>query len=326
MAVLPIIPPRLVGAPGLDSPVPRVYSLAPGAVFREGDFGIITATGTVTGAQPAPTGSLATSVGPTFSGVASFSSTATLTSGPVTLIGVTTSGAPAQSYYVILTYTAAGTESAIGAEFVVSCAAGYTFSINVASAGAPTGSTNFAAYISTYQGGELLQQASRTTTALGAAYPVTSPLSPNVGVARALTNSVGTASTPITGIALADSQALWATGVGGSFTAGNIANLLGAWMPAPTLGPIDPSQAIFVSVANGQPIEICLLQPWNNSLIGSGCGLNLTSAGYFVADTAQSNKIFTIVAKEFGSPADVGGVGDTYSRVQVIANSTGFFI
>ena len=320
MAVLPVISPRAVGQPGIDSPSYRSFSLAPAAAFREGDFVRQPTVGTVTGNTPAPTGGLFTGgfVGPTFSGVASINSTAAIVSGAVTITGVATASAPAATYYNVLTYTAAGTESQIGAEFIVSCAAGFTYSVNVASAGSPTGSTNFAVYVSQYEGGEVLQQASRTTTALGAAF--------TVAISGSLVNSIGTnrclssSSTLIQGIALHDSAALYALGAGGSFTAGNIPNLLGAWMPPPTLGPIDPSQALVVSLLNNQPFEISLVQPWNNALIGSAVGITLQSNGYFAADTTAT-AFGVIQSKSVGVPSDVGGVGDTFSRVVCIATS-----
>jgi hypothetical protein len=316
LATLPIIAPRIYGYPGLDSPVIGSYFQQQAAAFREADFLALTTTGSIT----TPSGglsTLATYAGPSLGQNVSISSTAATTANNVTITGVSTTGAPAATYYVQLTYTASGLESQTGTEFLVNCAAGYTFSVNVSATGAPSGTTNFAAYVATYSGGEALQQASKTTTATGSAFSISYPLTNSIGANRATTN----ASANIIGLAMADSAAQYVTGEGGSFTAGGPANLLGTWgNPAP-LGPQDPQQTLVAKVGNGQPIEISLLQAWNNSLIGTSAGLLLTSAGYFVLDNTQSNKIITITDKIYGVPSDVGVAGDTYARVKAVFTS-----
>jgi hypothetical protein len=316
VAVLPVIGPRTCGVPGVDSQNYKSYSLAQAAAFREADFVRLVTTGTTTGKTlQVSSGALLNVAGPVFASTISVNSTAAVTSGVVTVTGVVTAGAPAAVYYVFLTYTAAGIiESLPGPEFLVNCAAGYTFSVNVASGQA--GATNFAAYVSTYEGGGLLQQATKTTTALGAAFTIPYPLTNSVGLNRAATGS----NTSIAGIALHDSQSLFATGVGASFTAGNISNLFGAWANPPPANPIDPSQALVTSLTNGQIFEISLLQPWTNSLIGTAAGITLDSSGWFVADTTQST-FFTITGKVVGAYSDVGGLNDTYARVYAVATS-----
>lgn len=319
MAVLPAKGPAIQGIPGIDSPLPKSYFLAQAAAWREAGFGQLITTGTTTGKTvQVSSGALLNIAGPIFPQPLSVSSTAAVTNGNITVTGVVTANAPAALYYVFATYTAAGIiESLPGAEFAVSCAAGYTFSVNVLAAGAPAAATNFAAYVSTYEGGELLQQATKTTTALGTAFTIPYPLTNSVGVNQAPTNATGN----IVGIAMHDSQSLWATGVGGGFTAGGITNLLGAWMPPPTLGPVDPAQALFVSLINSQPFEISLLQPWSNGLIGSTAGILLDASGWHVADNTQANKVITIAGKATGVSTDVGQVNDTYVRVLAFLNT-----
>lgn len=320
MATLPVVGPRIGGVPGIDSPLVRSYNPIQSPVFREADFLFLKTVGANSAATriSASSGALAGAPGPVFNATISVNSTAAVTSGNITVTGVATAGAPAAIYYVYATYTAAGpVESLPGNEFIVNCAAGFTFSVQVNTAGAPAAATNFAVYVSTYESGELLQQANKLTTALGAAFTVPFPLVNAVGVQRA---AAGT-NTNIVGISMHDSQSVWAMGVGAGFTAGNISNLLGAWMPPPTLGPIDPSQMLVASLINAQPFEISLIQPWTSAMIGAVAGLNIDpTTGWFVADTTQAT-FFTIVDKVFGSPADVGGINDINVRVKCVATS-----
>jgi hypothetical protein len=299
--ILPVSIPRLVGIPGITSPTPRGYTLAQGAAFREGNFVQQIQTGTA--ATPAPTGALAAVAGPLPSAV--------------TLSTVASAGAPAATYYVIVTYTAAGTESLPSQEFIVNAQPGFLPQVNVAVAGAPAGATNYAAYFSLYSGMEQLQQATRTTTALGTAFEAANPLANSVGINLAPTN----ASTLIVGIAAHDSAALYALGVGGSATAGGPGNLLGTYPNPPPLGLGDPQQAVVDRIVD-QPIVISLKQPWYGSLIGTTAGILLDAAsGNHLLDNTQSNLIFRIQAKVTGAQTDVGSVGDTNALVQAIAIS-----
>jgi hypothetical protein len=318
VAVLGIIGPRLVAVAGNESFVPRNYFPIQGALYREGDILTLQTVGTIL--TPAPTGALATFAGPTLGSDFSISgSTSTITQNGVTIAAVTAAAAPANSYYIILTYTAAGTESLAGTEFIVNSIAGYVPSVNVAAAGAPAGATNFAYYVALISGSEALQQATRTTTALGATFTTPYPFTNSTGVNRA-TNTASTV--PIVGIAQNDVAAVYATGVGGSFVAGGPGNVLGTWGNPYPLGQQDPVQTIVVSLAGNQPIEISLKQPWSNALIGATAGI-VTDAttGFHILDTTQANKLFTIQAKVTGSNADVGVVGDVNSRVQAFVNA-----
>lgn len=327
MATLPIISPRIVGVAGFDSPLYRSYSLLQGAAYREGDLTVIGETGTV---KTTPSGgtttsgtSLATTPGPSPAGPFQLTTSAsTFTSNNVTIAGSASASAPAQSYYVILTYTATtGTnETLSGGEFIINAAAGVVPSINVLSAGAPASAVTFAVYAGIYEGGEILQQATKFTTALGTPFVLSSPLVNSLGLNRA-PSAVLTA-TVITGIALADSASQYALGIGGAFNVGGPGNLLGAWGTPPTLGPLDPSQGLVASLTNGTPLEISLAGiAWSNALVGQSVGLALdATSGYFVANTS-GNAVATIINKPFGSNADVGQVGDINTRVQIVLNA-----
>lgn len=299
--ILPVSIPRLVGIPGINSPTPRGWTLAQAAAFREGNFVQLIQTGVA--ATPAPTGALAAFIGPVPSAV--------------TFAQVATPGAPAATYYFILTYTAAGTESQPSQEFLVNSGPGFVPSVNVAAAGAPAGATDYAAYVGLYSGMEELQQATRTTTALGATFNLSNPLVNSVGINLAPTD----ADTNIVGIAAHDSASLYATGVGGSQTAGGPSNILGTWPNPPPLGLGDPQQAVVDNIVSA-PIVISLKQPWYGALIGTTAGILLDAAsGNHQLDNTQGNKIFTIQAKVLGAQSDVGYVGDTNALVQAIANS-----
>lgn len=307
---VPFVSPRIVGLPGVDSPTPRAFSLAQNAALREGDFAVLSAV-PATGAAgkfPFPQGALAAVAGPLPANY--------------TVTTPAQAGAPAQTYYIVLAYTATGSESLASAEFLVNCAAGTTPQINVASAGSPAGSTNFAVFAGIYSGGETLQQASITTTALGANFQIAATLINPVGVVRAATN----ATTNIVGIMCNDSQALWATGVGGSQTGGNIGNLLGTWPNPPPLSNLDPSQVLVDSLLGSAPIEISLRTPWANGLVGAAFGIALDTsqqtAGIFVADVTAT-ACGVILGPVQGVESDVGGgTGDTGTRVRAFLNAS----
>jgi len=308
----------LWGVPGVDSPTPRSYNLAQNAAFAEGDIVRITTVGTIvtpSGGVTSGGTSMVTQAGPSPGQNFNVSSTAAQTANNVTITGVVSAGAAAASYYVILTYTntTGSNESLSGIEFIVNCAAGYTFSTNVLAAGAPAAALTSAVYIGTYPGGEALQQATKYTTVFGVAFTTPVPLTNNAGINRAVSNS----NTFLAGIAMADAYANFAVGVGGAFTAGGVQNVTGAWATPYPLMPGDPIQALVGYVGGGQPIEICLLQPWFGTLQGAVCGLTLTAGGVFVADTTAT-AIMAITDKVTGSVADVGGIGDTYSRVKCV--------
>jgi len=236
-------------------------------------------------------------------------------------VTATATGAPAIpfTYYCVLTYTASGTESLTSQQFVINCPAGLLPIISVSATGEPSGADHFAAYVGVYPGGTALQQASRTTTATGSTYTFAYPLTNNIGVNQSASND----NASIVGIAIADSGAVYALGIGGSSAAGGYNQTLGIWSNPPALGSSPEAQYGFVaSVANNAPVEMSLKQAWYPSLIGSSFGLTLdTSSGWFIADTGAT-AIGTIIGKVTGAGAyastdDVGGYGETGARVLV---------
>ena len=252
---------------------------------------------TPSGATPAPTGStLQTVPGPTLANI--------------TITQATTAGAPGGTYYIITTYTLTSNESLPGPEFIVVSAAGKTPNINVVAAGAPAGATNAGVYAGLYSGGETLQQATRTTTALGTGFAIPATLINQSGLVRAASNSVAA----LAGLALHDSAAVYAKGIGGSGYGGPN-NPLGVWANPAPLGPGDALQALVASFAGGQIIEMSLVQPFYPAIVGSAFGLTLdATSNFFVADTGATG-CGTIVAAPYDINTQPGATG---ARVWVI--------
>lgn len=217
---------------------------------------------------------------------------------------------------MLFTYTATAKESPVSAEFIQNCPAGFVPQVTVASAGAPAGATNYAVYASVMEGAETLQQATKTTTALGANFTLPNPLINPSGITRAASN----ANSGIAGLTLHDSGALYATGVGGSNTAGGINQLLGTWGNPPPLGGFDAAQALVVPLILSQAVEISLKQPWTSGLSGSQAGLTLDTsqqaAGVFIADTTATACLTILERLDLG-----GAVNDTGARVRAIFNA-----
>ncbi len=286
--------------PGINSPAPRGYFLAPAAAFKESDVLQLITTGTI--ATPAPTGALATTAGPAPAAIAIGTAAA--------------AGAPAATYYGFVTYSATGTESLPSTEFVMPVQAGHVPTITVASAGAPSGATDFQAYVGIYSGGES-SQAALPGTALGSAFTVPNPLTNSAGVNRLSVAPSATA--PIVGLALHDSAALYESGIGGSNTAGAPANVLGTWVNPPPLGAFDPQQALVLALVNQQVVEFSLKQAFYPSLIGAPVGVSLDAASnQFVLDTGAAVKPATITQAVFGVPSYSGGIGLTVGANGVI--------
>lgn len=295
---IPYSEPSLGATNSKIQPFPMPVFPAPGAAWRRGDFLQQITTGSIT--TPAPTGSMSTTAGPLAANV--------------TLSTTTTSGAPAATYYIIVTYTATSNESLLSQEFIVNCLVGTTPTISVASSGAPAAATDFAAYVSLYSGGEALQQASKTTTALGATYTVAYPLTNSIGANRSVTNPSGS----IWGLAQSNSNDVFFSGIGGSSTV-NDASLFGASL-GPPLVPAEVQQ-LYVIALGGQPVQINLSQAyaWTYSLVGTTVGLTLdTTSGFFYADPAAGNKVATITGNVSGVLMGAnypGGPGDFGARV-----------
>lgn len=302
ISAIPYQSPRLVGIPGIDSPLVRGYYPAPSAAFREGDILKVTTVGTILTPAPTGSGNFSANLGPAASAV--------------TFGSASTSGAPAQAYYIVVTYTATSKESQPSQEFVVYAAAGTTPTVTVAAAGAPSGTTNFATYVSVYPGGEALQDTTRTTTATDSAFTIPWPFTNSKGVNRAASN----VNSSIVGLALHDSAALFQSGIGGAGTSGGPANVLGTWSNPPPLGAPDPLQDLAASLVAPAIIEISLKQPYYTSLNGTTAGFTLDTAqqaaGIFIADTTATTAI-TILGAIGGAQSDVGGgPGDTGTRIR----------
>ena len=310
MATIPYYEPFYVGSTNQTSPDVRLYAPVPGAVWRRGAVLVQQTTGTVGQTTlPAPQGSMAALNGPAASAV--------------TFGTATTAGAPGGTYYVVVTYTATTNESLPSQEFVTNVLPGQTPTITVASAGAPGAATNFAAYVSFLPGFEVLQQGSKTTTALGAAFTVPNPLTNYQGVNGAATNAAGASGASIVGIAENDSNEIFFSGTGGSIGVGN-QSLLGATQSLPPLLPLEVPLAYVASAAGaGAVFEFSLRQTiaWSPTLVGTQVGLYLdATSGFYVMDTAQSNKVAYIKQSADGAPINsvTGTVGDYGKRVQII--------
>ena len=323
MAVIPVFEP-LLGPYANGSAYTQIpYIPAPAAVWRRGDFLQFQTTlgaGTAIVTPSGGNGALAAFAGPTFGAPVSVSSTAAQTNstGTVTVTGVVQASAPAASYFVTLTYTgAAAAESQTGTEFIVNCAAGFVFSVNVLAATAPAGTTNFGAYVGIYPSSEVLQQATKTTTATGTAYAIAYPLVNSVGVTRAATNQAAN----IVGMAVNSSLADFYSGPGGSFLV-NENSLYGATNSYPPLQPAEVYLGYVVKLQFNQLVQISLIQPYTPALIGTTAGIAIQPNGFFAADNTQSNKVLTILGSVDGVASLVGnGTETSGKRVLAYFNS-----
>jgi hypothetical protein len=325
MAVIPVFEPMAGPFANGSAFIEAPYVPVPNAAWRRGDFlQLVTqlTNGTSIVTPSGGTGALATAAGPTFGAPVSVSSTAAQTNaaGTVTITGVASASAPAISYYVQLTYTATGAESQTGAEFVVNCAPGYVFSVNVPAGTAPAGATNYAFYASIYPSFEVLQQATTTTTATGTAFSASFPLANYRGANRAATNQA----TNVIGLAIEDSLSDYFTGPGGSFLVG-VNSLFGASNQYPPLQPAETFLQYVIRPQFNQLYQVSLVQAYNPALVGTTAGLAIQSNGFFALDTTQSNKIMTIYGSVDGV-ASVVGNGTETSGKRVLAYFNGGII
>ena len=306
MAALNLVPPSLIGQPGLEQPFNLDFiSASPYAIFRRMDILQQATTGSLT--NPNPNGSLSTIVPP-----------AILAS----QIAPTVTGSSAATQYVMF-YTYIGSasiESQPSPEYLLNLAAGTTYTLTIPSAGAPAAATNFAVYIGVISGGEFQQVAS---TALGSAASIPNPLTNYNGVIQAATN----ANTNIVGFAESDYDVTYAPRAGSPGPGYSNRDLFGIDATRPPLGWLEQYQVGYYKVnANQQLFEASLVQAWYPSLLGTTAGI-LLSATYscHAVDNSQSNKVITIVGKVQGPDnttyGSVGDVGDTGARVICRFNS-----
>jgi hypothetical protein len=318
MAALPAVEPAYQMRPGILAPDIRSYYAQSTTTWLQGAILKLVTTGSIT--TPAPTGSMSTTAGPALAasqGVFNIlTSSTSITSGAVTIHGITTASAPARTYYVVVTYTATSNESLPSAEFIVSCPAGLTFSVNVASSGAPAAATNFACYASDLPGFECLQQATKTTTALGSAFTVaTSGSFVNVqGIAPCVAGD----SANIVGMAVNASDQRYFSGSAGAV---GYRSLLGSAISLPPLGPGIPELAQhYVLKLQTADIIQSLVQSWSYSLENAAVGINIDANSLqYTADTTQT-QTGNIIQKAGGvttGPLSTGGFGDTNALVVV---------
>jgi hypothetical protein len=305
MANIAILEPNWVGGLGILAPWTLDYVPLQNASWIRGNILVYTTTGTIT--IPPSTGPLGGTGG-------SGANQAGPAASAITFGTAVSASAPAQTYWYILTYTATGNESLASAEYMVSVPAGYVPTVNVASASAPAWATNYAAYIGIYPGAEALQQATKTTTALGTAFTTPYPLTNNAGVNIAASN----ANANIVGIALNNSVDVFYSGPGGSYAV-NDRSLFGATNSIPPLGQAE-SYLAPVAKLQSALIEMSLVEPLSYGLIGQPAGLTLQSNGQFAIDTTATAcaTITGISQGVWGQPGQNQGItGDTGARVLV---------
>lgn len=285
-----------------------------GAVWRRMDFLISVLSGTI--AYPNPNGALATVV-PTLAGLT------------VNQSDTASAGLLGQQLWGFFTYTTAGVESQPSPEFLITNNYGYRASVNVSSTvGVPSGATGYNLYVGTREGIEWQQNPTvGTPVALGTKTTLVYPLANSIGANRAATNAVGTATAPLLGLANDDFDVFYSPG--NSIFSNR--SPFGVDASAPPVGFPEQYRAKVTALSAGQAFEISLLQPWTGQLFAQA-GINYQAAsggtaGCFVADTSQSNKILTIIDKVQGpqNPAydDVGTYSDTGARVIAQINSNG---
>jgi len=230
----------------------------------------------------------------------------------VTLGTTASANAPALTYYHYFTYTATANESLISGPYIQNVNAGFVPNPTVLALGAPAAATNSAVYTSLLPTYEALQQATKTTTALGTPFAESYPLTNSISAAGAATNVAGA----LLGIANADSNATFFSGAGGAQSVGNT-SLFGATQSFP---PLDSLGALAIPTTKLQNclFEFSLVQPFFPALNGTQVGLTLdATTGFYVVDTSQSNKVAVITELSQGPAPFYPTIGDVGARVKV---------
>lgn len=318
MASLTYFEPQRAGSP-LLSPDVGAQLPAQGATWLRGNF--LIAQSTIGGhaiVVPKPIGSMANVPGPVGFNITLLSHFTTQTVGNVTIAGHNSSGAPAATYYIFMTYDAAGpSESLAGPEFVVNCVAGIVPGVTVASTGAPSAATGTHIYAGIFSGSETQQDFPATN--LGSEAVLTSPLLTNYGLAQAPSNTTAN----IVGMAQNYNNSNYFSGTGGSVGVG-LDSLFGATMDIPALTPQEVNLGYYDRL-QFQQVEVNLVQPYYPALNGQPVGITLDpTTGFHVADTTATT-CATLLRKADGAQItsqggitglqSLGNVGDSGARV-----------
>jgi hypothetical protein len=304
--------PQWVAEGGITGPRTIQGFPAPNALWRSGDFLALTTNGTIT--NPTASGASSAVVGPSLGATPGPFNIATastsITQGVVTVTATASgaSAAPALTYYAVVAYTSATSQTLASAPFIITCPAGLLPLVSVSATGEPAGFTQFTLFISSTPG-TYWQQGSATNTGstVGPAYPLANMQGLNKAAAGFTTNCFGMAD--------CDSDAQY-------WDMGAPANKRAPFGAVYTLPPAWDQQSILLPVIKAQLglFEVNLVQPWQNSLLYSNVGFNIdANTGFFVADNTQSTAA-TISAKPSGP--GLGTTGDSYARVYVKFNGT----
>lgn len=281
--LIPYYEPQLAPSNSVFQPNPFLVTPAQNASWKRGDILAQVTTGSITPVPGNGANALAGVAGPAASAI--------------TITNHASTGAPALAYYIVATYTDGGTgESKASAEILYNAPAGYVPEVTVASAGAPSGATDFNVYAGLAPGGAVQQT---TGTALGSASDLAYPLTNSRG-ANAITSNP---SANLLGIAQSSSDSTFGAFPGGTYIPKTSA--FGATADFPPIAPGELGQLYCISL-NGQPLEISLSQAYalEKSLEGTSVGLTVdATSGWVYADPAASNKVARIQGVQSNIPA-----------------------
>lgn len=325
MSTFTVFAPKWIAEGGISSPRTVQGYPAQTAAWRDGDILTPVTTGTITlptqGAGNFTNATGALTPGPSLgTNPVPFqinNSSSSQTQGVVTVTGTTAASAPAQTYFVEVTYveTSLTNESQVSVPFIINCAAGVTPNVNVASAGAPAGADHYAVYASFMPNTFWLQHA---VVALGTATAIVYPLTNSIGLNK---GSVGISSS-IFGMADSDSDAYFAGQLGaapGGSQATGKRSLFGATQSYGPGWTNDP-YALPVTKLQIGLMEINLVQAYSPGLNYASVGFNIDSAtGYFTADTTQTA---AAVIQDLAYYPDTGNTGDFGARVRIKLNGS----
>lgn len=271
---IPYYEPQLAPSNSILQPNTRLVTPSQSGSWKRGDIVFQQTTGSITLPPGNGANALAGVAGPATSAI--------------TIANHAVAGAPAQSYYIICTYTDGGTgESQSSSEILYNCPAGNVPAVTVASAGKPSAATDFNVYAGILPGTEVQQT---TATVLGSTSNLAYPLTNNRGGNVISSNPSGN----ILGLAQEASNRTFGAFPGGTYI--DPKSAYGATADFPPLAPTELSQLYLISLVN-QPLEISLSQAYamNANLQDTQVGLTVdATSGWVYADPAASNKVATI--------------------------------